>query len=122
VRIDLGGPALEFVKLDDPDFSARYAAELDGVRVPIRVHRAYRDCGYGGTNSHTDDEEGMTALLWDLDDIAGVTPRREGDAFVFEFDERRHYNSFKLGRIAIKYEAGVVHWDAKIDEQNDSYY
>jgi hypothetical protein len=122
MRIDLGGPALEFVKLPDPDYSARYAAEIDGVRVPIKLHRKYTDTGYNARGSHTDDEQGMTMLLWDLDDIAGVTPTRDGDAYVFAIDIQRHYRSYKAGRVRIAYVDGVVHWDAEIDEQDDSYY
>ena len=89
MRIDLGGPALEFVKIHDPHYSARYAAEVDGVRVPIRLHRVYNDRGYTSRPTVTDDEEGMTMLLWDLDDLTGE-PARDGDAFVFAIDIDRH--------------------------------
>ena len=123
LRIDLGGPALEFVKVPDREYSARYAAELDGVRVPIRVRRNYRDVGYSArSSSFSDWTEGMTALLWDLDDLVGVEPERVGDAFVFAIDIQRHYNSHKTGRVEIALRDGVVVFDADISEQDDSYY
>lgn len=123
LRLDLGGPALELVRVPDRQSSARYAAEIDGVRVPIRHRRNYRDAGYSSTDSSFDDwKQDMTMLLWDLDELRGVQPVKTGDAFVFTFAIERHYNAFKRGTVTIAYRNGVVEIDADVTEQDDSYY
>ena len=120
MRLDLGGPALEFIHLGR---SATYAAEIDGVRVPMRVRRRSTDAGYGGGNDSFEDwREGLTMDLWDLRNIQEEEPERSGDSFVFKFRHEQHYNAFKAGTVTITYRDGVVEIDADITEQNDSYY
>ena len=126
LRLDLGGPVLDFIRVKDPEgraYSSCFAAELDGVRVPLRVRRTDTEVGYSSRHGEEiSDEEGLAVLLWDLDEELPSEPKCEGDTFVFEIDSVRHYNSYKRGRVTIAYRDGIVHWDADIEEKNDSFY
>jgi hypothetical protein len=111
LRLDLGGPILEFVRVEDGN-NARFAAEVDGTRVPIQMHRGHTDI-----NDHTEEtaEAGLTAVLWELDEIYGA-PEREGDAFVFEVNSETYDERRKIGRVTIAYRDGIVHWNAELHD------
>ena len=111
LRLDLGGPVLEFVRIED-GYNARFGAEVDGMRVPIRLHRLHSDTRPTAEPEQTD-EEGLTVVLWELDELYGA-PKRDGDALVFAVNSETYDERTKTGTVTIAYRDGIVHWIAEL--------
>lgn len=119
LRIDLGGPALELVAVG----GGQLAAELDGVRVPIRSRRVTREVTSVGTGRvwTGDWKDGVAAE--ELAGLDGLAPDRRGDAFVFAYEiEGNHFREHTWVEVAIAFRDGVVVIEIERDEQNESYY
>jgi hypothetical protein len=123
IRIDLGGPVLEFVHVPDEHFPWRYAAELDGRRVPIRCRMRYKDDA-ASNYLWGDWSEDMTMLMSFLSAIEDVTPTRDGDAFrFFAVHEYDHFQGGTKGwrsvAAIIAFRDGKVEVDVELDESAD---
>ena len=119
LRIDLGGPALEFVKVGDRE----YAAELDGKRVPIRYRLSSHQVSEGGGSSSDGTwTQGETMKIYSLDEVHAAAPEREGDRFVLRSHQEHHFRAYDTNVFTIWLADGFVHVDHAWEYQNDSYY